>query len=238
MARISTYPFDTIVRNDDAWIGTDSLNKSTKQYTAKAVAEYLNINSKISISAQMVFKYWVLDIGNNNVSVTPGFGEFYGPVDGSAFTSITTMQLSIKDTSGQDVIAFMDYIVGNNILISEQNEISVFGHFKIDSYTINNPDDDFYTLNLTNISGNGDLTEFLYYDFAVFSLPTQGVPTFEYEQIVPSTSWEITHNLSKFPSITVIDSGDTVVAGEYVYNSNNKVTLNFSAAFAGKAYLN
>jgi|TARA_B110000977_G_scaffold145524_2_gene184632 hypothetical protein len=238
MARISTYPFDTIVRNDDAWIGTDSLNKSTKQYTAKAVAEYLNINSKISISAQMVFKYWVLDIGNNNVSVTPGFGEFYGPVDGSAFTSITTMQLSIKDTSGQDVIAFMDYIVGNNILISEQNEISIFGHFKIDSYTINNPDDDFYTLNLTNISGNGDLTEFLYYDFAVFSLPTQGVPTFEYEQIVPSTSWEITHNLSKFPSITVIDSGDTVVAGEYVYNSNNKVTLNFSAAFAGKAYLN
>ena len=142
MARISTYPFDTIVRNDDAWIGTDSLNKSTKQYTAKAVAEYLNINSKISISAQMVFKYWVLDIGNNNVSVTPGFGEFYGPVDGSAFTSITTMQLSIKDTSGQDVIAFMDYIVGNNILISEQNEISIFGHFKIDSYTINNPDDD------------------------------------------------------------------------------------------------
>jgi hypothetical protein len=238
MARISTYPFDTIVRNDDAWIGTDSLNKSTKQYTAKAVAEYLNINSKISISAQMVFKYWVLDIGNNNVSVTPGFGEFYGPVDGSSFTSITTMQLSIKDTSGQDVIAFMDYIVGNNILISEQNEISIFGHFKIDSYTINNPDDDFYTLNLTNISGNGDLTEFLYYDFAVFSLPTQGVPTFEYEQIVPSTSWEITHNLSKFPSITVIDSGDTVVAGEYVYNSNNKVTLNFSAGFAGKAYLN
>ena len=78
----------------------------------------------------------------------------------------------------------------------------------------------------------------MYYDFAVFSLPTQGVPTFEYEQIVPSTSWEITHNLSKFPSITVIDSGDTVVAGEYVYNSNNKVTLNFSAAFAGKAYLN
>jgi hypothetical protein len=186
----------------------------------------------------MVFKYWVLDIGNNNVSVTPGFGEFYGPVDGSSFTSITTMQLSIKDTSGQDVIAFMDYIVGNNILISEQNEISIFGHFKIVSYTINNPDDDFYTLNLTNISGNGDLTEFLYYDFAVFSLPTQGVPTFEYEQIVPSTSWEITHNLSKFPSITVIDSGDTVVAGEYVYNSNNKVTLNFSAGFAGKAYLN
>ena len=46
MARISTYPLDTTVRDNDAWIGTDSVNKSTKQYTAKAVAEYLNINSK------------------------------------------------------------------------------------------------------------------------------------------------------------------------------------------------
>ena len=238
MARISTYPLDTTVRDNDAWIGTDSVNKSTKQYTAKAVAEYLNINSKISISAQMVFKYWVLEVGNNNVPVTPGFGNFYGPVDDSAFTSITTMQLSIKDTSGQDVIAFMDYIVGNNILISEQNKISTFGHFKIDSYTINNPDDDFYTLNLTNISGNGNLSKFLYYDFAVFQLSSQQSPTFIFSQVVPSTVWNVSHNLGKFPSISVVDTANTVVTGQYNYTDNNNVTLTFSAGFAGKAYLN
>jgi len=62
--------------------------------------------------------------------------------------------------------------------------------------------------------------------------------TFEFTQGVPATTWNITHNLNKFPSITVIDTGNTVVTGEYNYTSNNTVTLTFSAAFAGKAYLN
>ena len=62
--------------------------------------------------------------------------------------------------------------------------------------------------------------------------------TFEFTQGVPATTWNITHNLNKFPSITVIDTGNTVVTGEYNYTSNKTVTLTFSAAFAGKAYLN
>ena len=54
MARISSYPYDVAVQDTDAWVGSDSVNRSTKQYTAKAVAEYLNIKGKISISAQML----------------------------------------------------------------------------------------------------------------------------------------------------------------------------------------
>jgi hypothetical protein len=63
-------------------------------------------------------------------------------------------------------------------------------------------------------------------------------PTFIFTQGVPAATWNITHNLGKFPSITVIDTGNTVVVGEYNYTSNTNVTLTFSAAFAGKAYLN
>ena len=129
----------------------------------------------------------------------------------------------------------MNYLVGNNILISEQNNISTFGHYTIDSYTANGA---FYTLNLTNLFGNGILTNKLYYDFAVFTLSSQGVPTFVFTQGAPATVWNIQHNLGKFPSITVIDTGDTVVTGEYTYIDNNNVTLTFSAGFAGKAYLN
>jgi len=235
MAIINTFPLDLKINDKDAWIGTDSFSKFTKQYTAETVAEYLNIKGKISISAQMVFKYWTNNSANNPA---PGSGDFFGPVEGSAIASITTMQLSIKDVSEQEVVAFMDYIVGNNILISEQNEISTFGHFTINSYTINNPDDGFYTLNLTNIAGNGNITQLLYYDFAVFTLPSQGAPTFEFIQSVPSNTWNIAHNLGKFPSITVIDSANTIVVGEYTYTDNNNVTLTFSAGFAGKAYLN
>ena len=227
MARISSYPQDITVQDTDAWIGSDSTTRATKQYTAAAVAKYLNIKGKISISAQMVFKYEL-----NGASA----GDFTGPADGSALTAITTMQLSTADSSGQDVIIFMEYLVGNNILISEQNDISKFGHFTINSYTVSAAG--FYTLNLTNIGGNGNLTDKLFYDFAAFTLSSQGSPTFEFNQVVPATTWTITHNLGKFPSITVIDSGNTVVNGEYTYIDNNKIVLEFSAAFAGKAYLN
>ncbi len=227
MARISSYPYDITIQDTDAWVGSDSVSRSTKQYTAEAVAKYLNIKGKISISAQMVFKY---------VTGNAGAGDFSGPIDGSAIASITTMQLSTADVSGQDVIAFMNYLVGNNILISEQNNISTFGHFTIDSYTISNAG--FYTLNLTNLAGNGNLTDLLYYDFALFTLPTQGTPTFIFNQGVAATTWNVNHNLGKFPSVTVIDTANTVVNGEYEYIDNNNITLKFSAAFAGKAYLN
>ena len=40
MARISAYPFDNNVTDNDAWIGTDAANRSTKQFTAEAVAKY------------------------------------------------------------------------------------------------------------------------------------------------------------------------------------------------------
>ena len=227
MARISSYPYDITVQDTDAWVGSDSVSRSTKQYTAEAVAKYLNIKGKISISAQMVFKY---------ISANPGAGDFSGPVDGSAMISITTMQLSIADVSGQNVVAFMNYLVGNNILISEQNNISTFGHFTIDSYTVSNAG--FYTLNLTNLAGNGNLTDLLYYDFAVFTLSSQGTPTFIFNQGVAATTWNVNHNLGKFPSVTVIDTANTVVNGECEYIDNNNITLKFSAAFAGKAYLN
>ena len=227
MARISSYPYDITVQDTDAWVGSDSVNRSTKQYTAKAVAEYLNIKGKISISAQMVFKY---------VVANPGAGDFSGPADGSAMTGITTMQLSTADVSGQDVIAFMTYLVGSNILISEQNNISTFGHFLIDSYTISTAG--FYTLNLTNIGGNGNLTDLLYYDFAVFTLSSQGAPTFIFTQGVPATVWNISHNLGKFPSVSVTNNNNIVTNGEITYIDNNNLTCTFSAGFAGTAYLN
>jgi hypothetical protein len=229
MARISSYPKDATIQDQDAWIGSDSITRATKQYTAEAVAEYLNINAKISISGQMIFKF---------VDSATGVGDFSGPANGSAMTAITTMQLSIVDKASQNVVKFVEYLVGSNILIGEQNNISTFGHFTIDSYTATAGSANLYTLNLTNIGGNGNITDKLLYDFTVFTLSSQGSSTFTFTQIVPSATWNITHNLGKFPSITVVDTGDTVITGEYTYINNNQVTLNFSVPFPGKAYLN
>ena len=236
MARISTYPKDLDVSDYDAWIGTDHPTGATKQFTALAVANYLNRTGRVSISAQMTFRYWTDNPQNTQV---PGRGDFYGPVEGSPIASITTMQLSKNDVSGQNVVAFMDYIVGSHILISEQNEISVFGHFLIDSYTINAPDDDFYTLNLTSVGGAGNITELLYYDFAIFT-PSSLVNNkeFIFTQAVPSIEWTVQHNMDKFPSVSVVNTNNILMYGNTTYVDANNLIINFSAGFSGKAYLN
>ena len=227
MARISSYPRDLDVVDNDSWIGTSVPGLQTRNFTAAAVAKYLNIKGKISISAQMVFKF--------TDTAPPASGQFSGPADASALTAITTMQISSGDASGQNTVEFMQYLVGNNILISEQNAISNFGHYTINSYTLNGA---VYTLNITNIGGNGVLDLNKFYDFAVFTLSSQFVPTFVFTQGVPATVWNIQHNLKKFPSVSVINNNNVVINGEVTYIDNNNVQLNFSAGFTGKAYLN
>ena len=61
---------------------------------------------------------------------------------------------------------------------------------------------------------------------------------FVYTQSTPEAIWEITHNLGKKPSVTVVDSGDSVVVGEVEYINLNSVRLTFAGAFSGKAYFN
>lgn len=57
-------------------------------------------------------------------------------------------------------------------------------------------------------------------------------------QATASASWVIVHNLGKYPSVSIVDSAGSEVIGEVIYNSKNQLTVSFSAAFSGKAYLN
>ena len=49
---------------------------------------------------------------------------------------------------------------------------------------------------------------------------------------------QITHNLNKFPSVTIVDSNEEQIFGVVDYQSANTIVLTFSAAISGKAYLN
>ena len=62
--------------------------------------------------------------------------------------------------------------------------------------------------------------------------------TYVHTQSTPSAVWTITHNLARRLSVTVVDSTDRVVLGEVRYPSDNQITVTFSAAFSGAAYLN
>ena len=77
----------------------------------------------------------------------------------------------------------------------------------------------------------------------VMTSPIIGDITYTHNQSSTSDTWTITHNLNRFPSVTVVDSANTVVIGTIVYDSINQLTITFFAggsavAFQGKAYLN
>lgn len=66
----------------------------------------------------------------------------------------------------------------------------------------------------------------------------KAVDTFVFDQAIVSDTWVITHNLDKFPSVTVVDSAGTQFLTQVEYNSKNQLTIHMNSATTGKAYLN
>jgi len=62
--------------------------------------------------------------------------------------------------------------------------------------------------------------------------------TTTFNQLSASDVWSITHNLGKFPSVYTEDSSGNIIIGQVDYPNNNSITITFSAATAGVAYLN
>ena len=61
--------------------------------------------------------------------------------------------------------------------------------------------------------------------------------SYTFVQGTPSAVWVINHPLTYFPAVTVVDSTGEEVEGDIVYTNANTVTVSFSGAFSGTAYL-
>jgi len=232
MARIISYKYDLNITDGDAWIGTDAKSLSTRQFTAAALAEYLNVSGKVSIAGQMSYEYVVNEFGGLGTFSLPG-----GGLQNISFNSITSFTISEIDLAGQNVVAFMNYLVGSSILIASQADIGNFGHYKITGYSTNSTNASYYDLELEIIGYNGVLLIDKIYNLASFVI-SDGDKTFVFDQITPSNTWNITHTLNKFPSVSVVDTAGTQVFTDVNYINNNNITLTFSTGFAGKAFLN
>ena len=167
MARISAYPKHIPVQPEDYWIGTRASNLMTRNFTAKAVGEYINVSGSISMATCMLFKFKVTNAGPGDVTGVP---------NETLFSNITSLQINTLDVSDQDTVGFLEYIVGTEIIISEQNKISTFGHYTIDSYT-QIEDTAFYTMNLTYIGGNGFIEHDMQYNICSFVLASEDTNT-------------------------------------------------------------
>ena len=103
----------------------------------------------------------------------------------------------------------------------------------------------FLDLELEAVNANGAITEDFFYAVAVYPGfvnpnidPNVGDKTFVYTQDVPSTLWNVQHDLDKFPSVSVVNNNNVAMYGEVIYIDQNNLQIEFSAGFSGKAYMN
>ena len=234
MARISTYPFDTIVTDNDAWIGTNASNRTTKQFTASAVAAYLNLNSKVSVGGQMIFTWSdTQNGGTGTVSKTGGGGS------GAGFNTLTELRFSIKEKSGQRVVEFLNYLIGTDILIGQGDQISQFGHYKLDTYAVDPATSSYYIATITYIGGNGTVaqqgTQYTVIDFKI----TGGGDVNLKQNFNASNQWVINNTTGKAePSVTLIDNGGDEIYGAVEYTNATTITVDFNSNIAGSSILN
>jgi hypothetical protein len=244
MARISTYPVDQNPEGSDVLLGTDASGgtDATKNFRISDI-------SLILINDFLANNSWTFNIDEADAEMRKAQLFFVaGGGNNTSWANITTLRsvlLMGNNTNAQPYLQYLltndpitgQPVVNNLIKISDRNDLSSFGVFTFTSLAAVAGKTDIYDIGLTFIKGAGSIQKKHVYGINID--PSDATDkTFEFTQGVPSTTWNIQHNLNKFPSITVIDTANTVVTGQYTYIDNNNVTLTFSAGFAGKAYLN
>jgi len=232
MSQISSYPYDVVVQDQDAWVGTDAYNRQTKQYTASAVATYLNVKGKISIGAQLPYQFTSVGASTIGTMSLPSGGV-------SSFANLTSLKIQKNDLAGADTSKFFEYLVGSDIMISQMNAPSIFGHYKISTYSVDPNNPELYNINLNHIGSNGSLTNLYYYDIFNFTLASASDKTKVFNITTPTAVWDLNHTLSKYPSVTTVTGvNDNQVFGITEYVSTSRVKITFASPITGKAFLN
>ena len=71
-----------------------------------------------------------------------------------------------------------------------------------------------------------------------YILDCTGDKTYTYTQSSASALWVVTHTLSKYPSVTILDDSNNVVIADVQYIDENTIQISFASAVTGSVILN
>lgn len=237
MARISTYPIDVTVHELDKWIGTDSAGGATKNFTPRGVSDWINAANAVGVAGQMNFKFQT-DLSTGRGVGTVTFDS--GGGNNTAFSSLTTIKFS-KYNSGEDlIINFFNTLVDEYVLFCQTDDINNFGVYKLTALDQDLDEGNFYDATLTLIASNGNMESEEYYSIVAwpYNKGETNDKHYTHNQGAASATWNITHNLGKHPSVSVVLSTNVQGYGKVTYIDNNNLTIAFSGPETGKAYMN
>jgi len=232
MARITSYALDTTRDKNDKVIGSDA-GGETRNFSFEGISNFFNTSGLINLDG-IVNKFIPVD-----TDLSSGFFKLPGGGTGIAFSSITSLKVSINNLDNLNITEFYNHLVGQGLKISNVNNISEFGHYSFISAVQADPSDNFLTFTVGYLGGNGSLRDNKYY---LFNLDNSGRTDKNFTSpninFLAGNAKTIAHNLGKFPSVTTVDSAGSHIVGDIQHIDNNNFTITFKASFQGKVYVN
>jgi len=248
MAIIYSYQRNTDILATDLVIGSSTKvvngkkKNVTKNFEIGTIAEFYNEISAIAIAGQNNF-FFQNQIApgrkQGSISFVNGSGT------GTPFSNITILRLSKFATSGNLIIDYINTLVNQAIVIAQCDDLNNFGIYKFNNILPVTGQPNFVDIVIESVDAHGSILQDKFYAIAVYPGfvnpdidPGTGDKNFVFVQAVASASWNVVHNLDKFPSVSIVDDDNNQVYGSVVYNTVNDLTITFTAPFSGKAYIN
>lgn len=234
MARISTYQKAIPVVAEDKWIGSDSQNQMrTRNFTAQDVADF--INKKGGEAQNLRYTY-----NDTNVYKTGSIRFTNGGAANVLLNSITGFDVSVFETRSLTTNVgdfLLNALVNSEILLTDCNDISNWAIYTWNTAVLKGSTLE-YQVGLTFKAGGGSLIADEDY---FISLLTNGssISNFTIGLAGNALTYLITHNMNKYPAVSVFEAGTSnQVYGNVTYNNLNQCTISFSSLVTGTATFN
>ena len=231
MARIKLYPNDTAITGGDRLVGTDINGNATKNYQIEELAQYFQQTTDALFQYNFAGTYSteVISTGEYRYQVNPSAPTIYN------WAQITGIAVSRYNRNGEDITPMIPVLVNSVVRITDIGTSTSLGYglFRVSSSTSLSSGAAF----LLTLVPQGAVSTV---GNNIISLAPFGSGSFEYVQdfSVAASTWVINHNLGKYPSVSTVDSAGSIINGAVTYNDANKITVVFTSATSGKAYLN
>ena len=231
MPRINNIGLDTDVTKDDKLLGSDS-GGATKSYTLKNVSKFFKDSNAAGIAGQFTYQYKTSGLVSGTMGIT--FSS------GSTFQNATSIKVSkfIYGETTNSSENLLSILSSGQILIVDVDDQDNYAIYESGVVT-QDGSSDFYDISLTTPTKyNGSFTNEKIY--AIISIGSGSDKTYIHEQGSASTTWNVSHSLGKFPSVTVVDVNNVQGYGVVTHTNENNLTVTFPAGSpaAGKAYCN
>ena len=239
MTKIKSYPLDTNITGSDKWIGSDANQfNRTKNFSVAGLSDFYNSSAAIDMANSLLFFYDTVDVGESRADGSFSFSTEVGAT--VQFSDISSLMFSQSSKNGPNVVEFMESMVEGIILLQKASNSNLFGFYKLTAYDQDVTETRFYNASLTFLSGNGSIEEDQDYFVSLLQFDTleDKDKNYIHNQMSALSTWSVQHDLNKFPSVSVVDSGNNMVVGDVEYIDENNLTITFNASFSGKAYIN